>query len=226
MLSLGGGQSLPYNDGWLPSGAPGERMTMGNLKGMLRVGILVMLAAACAPPAPAPSSAPGGGAAASPVASPAPARASESRDTVQTFDDMGRDHIAPGAPVPAYNSNPPTSGPHSPRFVDWGIVDQLPPKEVMVHNMEHGGVIVWYNCQGGPQPMTPAQCQELRTNLSAVVQPRLAARKEIVMGAYADMQQRIALTAWGKLDAFDDFDAQRVARFIDTYERAFNPEGF
>ena len=199
-------------------------MTMAGLRGVFQIGILVLVAGACAPQA-APPPAPRAGAA-SPVAPSDRVPPAESGDTVQSFDDMGRDHIAAGAPAPTYNSNPPTSGPHSPRFVDWGIVDQLPPKEVMVHNMEHGGVIVWYNCQGGPSPLTSAQCQELRTNLAGVVQPRLAAKKEIVMGAYADMRQRIALTAWGKLDAFDEFDAQRVARFIDTYERAYNPEGF
>ena len=50
--------------------------------------------------------------------------------------------------------------------------------------------------------------------------------KEVVMSPYPDMNRRIALTSWGKLDAFDEFDAQRVSRFIDRYERAFNPEGF
>ena len=47
-----------------------------------------------------------------------------------------------------------------------------------------------------------------------------------MLGPYSEMPRRIALTAWTKLDTFDEFDAQRVERFIDTYERAFNPEGF
>lgn len=145
---------------------------------------------------------------------------------VQTFFDQGRQHLAPDQTFNQYNSNPPTSGPHSPIAARWGIYDQPVPKEVLVHNMEHGGVIVWYNCRGGPQPLTEAQCQELRNNLARVVQTYLSRGRLIVMTPYPDMPRRIALTAWTRLDAFDDFDEARLASFIERYERAFNPEGF
>src|SRR4051794_9781387 len=93
-------------------------------RGLLLAGILAAGALGCGPrTATAPASA-------SPSAL-ASSSATEPGSTVQTFDDMGRDHIGPGTPVPQYNSNPPTSGPHSPQFVDWGIFNQLPPKEVM-----------------------------------------------------------------------------------------------
>jgi hypothetical protein len=108
----------------------------------------------------------------------------------------------------------------------WGIHERLSPREVLIHNMEHGGVVVWYNCQGGQRPLTSTQCDALRRDLGRIVQVALDTGKLVVMGPYPQMNRRIALTAWTRLDSFDEFDARRVARFIDTYERAFNPEGF
>ena len=46
------------------------------------------------------------------------------------------------------------------------------------------------------------------------------------MAPYAGMEHLIALTAWRTLDAFDEFDGQRVQAFIDSFDRKFNPEGF
>lgn len=155
-----------------------------------------------------------------------PTAATEAVYPVQSFPDQGRQHLQPGQTFTGYNSNPPTSGPHSPAAAPWGIYDRPIPKEVLVHNMEHGGVVIWYNCQGGPQPLSERQCQELRDNLARVVQAFLGERKLVSMAPYPDMPRRLALTAWTKLDTFDEFDEARISSFIRHYERAFNPEGF
>lgn len=145
---------------------------------------------------------------------------------VQTFADQGRDHIPPGQVYDGYNSNPPTSGPHSSQAANWGVSEAELPKEVPVHNMEHGGVVIWYNCDGGPAPLDDSACQLLRTQLASVVRANLARRKMVLMTPYPHMPNRIALTAWRTLDAFDEFDQARVQAFIDAFERKFNPEGF
>lgn len=145
---------------------------------------------------------------------------------VQTFGDQGRDHFAPGQVYNDYNSNPPTSGPHASVFAQWGIYDVPQPKEQMVHNMEHGGAIVWYNCEGSPEPLSTEECAQLKNDLAAVVQPLIASGKRIVMTPYPNMPRRIALTAWRYLDTFDDFDAQRISTFIDTFVCHFDPEHF
>ncbi len=61
----------------------------------------------------------------------------------------------------AYNSNPPTSGPHLPSIAPWGIHTAPISKELQVHNLEDGGVIVQYNC--------PTGCPELVGQLKVVV---------------------------------------------------------
>jgi len=59
--------------------------------------------------------------------------------------DLGRKHIPIGEKV-EYNSNPPTSGPH---FEDWvraGIYESEKDDRNLVHSLEHGYIIMSYNC--------------------------------------------------------------------------------
>jgi len=44
------------------------------------------------------------------------------------------------------------------------------------------------------------------------------------MTEYGTMEQRIALTAWQYLDAFDEFDGARVRSFIDAFVCYSDPE--
>jgi hypothetical protein len=136
-----------------------------------------------------------------------------------------RGHFAVGEVYNGYNSNPPTSGPHAAVPATWGISDSPVPKEKGVHNMEHGGAVVWYNCNAAPA-LTSDQCTQLRNQLGQVVQQEYAAGNRVVMTPYDGMDHHIALTAWGFLDAFDDFDGERVRLFIETFECNYDPENF
>jgi hypothetical protein len=140
-------------------------------------------------------------------------------------DPGGRAHFAVGETYDDYNSNPPTSGPHT-AAVAPGVYDAPVPKESAVHNMEHSQVVVWYNCNGDPQPSDESACAALRQDLAAIVEEANENGKRILMTPYAEMDRRIALTAWQFLDAFDEFDAQRVRTFIDTFYCHTDLEGF
>jgi len=109
-------------------------------------------------------------------------------------------------PEQVYNSDPPTSGPHLPSIASWGIHTAPITKGLQVHNLEDGGVVVQFKC--------PAGCPELLEQLKAVV-GRYQTR--VILAPYPGMDRRIALTAWTRIDAFDEFDEKRIARFIDTY---------
>jgi hypothetical protein len=63
------------------------------------------------------------------------------------FPDQGNLHVAgPDTPHEKYNSDPPTSGPHLPYIAPWGVHTRPIPRELQVHNLEDGGVVVQYNC--------------------------------------------------------------------------------
>jgi hypothetical protein len=143
-----------------------------------------------------------------------------------------RSHLAAGVVYSDYTSDPPTSGPHLYIPAPWGISDLALPKEEPVHNMEHGGVVVWYNCNASAPapaaagPLGTDDCARLRADLSSVVAPAVQSGKYVLMTPYSSMDSRIALTAWGYLDKFSEFDAARVTKFIDTFECKFDPEHF
>jgi hypothetical protein len=124
--------------------------------------------------------------------------------------DQGRDHVLPGQPHPPYNTTPPTSGWHYPSTADWGIHTEPIPDELQVHNLEHGGILIQYNCQ----------CPDLVEKLAAIVKRYPS---HVILAPYPKMPYRIALTAWTRIDTLDDFDEARIVRFIEAY-RMRGPE--
>jgi hypothetical protein len=106
----------------------------------------------------------------------------------------------------AYNTSPPTSGPHLGSLADWGVHEEPIPNELQVHNLEDGGVIVHYNCPNG--------CSDLVGELEGIVE---GYHEGVILEPYPDMDTRIALTAWQRIDQFDEFDGERIERFIRAY---------
>jgi hypothetical protein len=86
------------------------------------------------------------------------ARADEAADAasceaVQTVGPYGNDdqtHVGDGA-IPAvpdlstYPSTPPTSGPHEVTTLPPGVYDSPPPIGPLIHSLEHGASVVWYD---------------------------------------------------------------------------------
>ena len=124
--------------------------------------------------------------------------------------DIGNMHIEEGTKSPVtYNSTPPTSGPHYSSLARWGIHTQPIPDELLVHNLEDGGVGIWYDC--------PAGCPELVKQLESIAQRY---HEGVLLAPYPGMDTRIALTAWNRIDRFHEFDEERVVRFIRAFQGA------
>lgn len=120
---------------------------------------------------------------------------------------QGNAHLpSADTPHPPYNSDPPTSGWHLPYLARWGEHTQPVPKELQVHNLEDGGVAVQYNCADG--------CPDLVARLRAIVNRY---PDKVLLAPYPGMDARIALTAWTRIDKFDEFDEARIVRFIEAY---------
>jgi hypothetical protein len=113
-------------------------------------------------------------------------------------------HVPLGAVHPPYNSDPPTSGPHTDGLATWGVHAEPIAREMQVHNLEDGGVAINYGC---------SDCPELVERLKAI-----AGRYDrVVLAPYPGLDRKIALTAWGKIDKFDEFDEARIVRFIKAH---------
>jgi hypothetical protein len=121
---------------------------------------------------------------------------------------VGWTHIQPPEKGDDYTTWPPTSGKHYEQPAREGVHDQPIPNEQQVHNLEHGQIVIQYTC---------ADCPELANQLKA-----FAARypRWVLVGPYPEPRvgARIALTAWGRIDTFDEYDEQRIVRFIEAYK--------
>lgn len=142
----------------------------------------------------------------------------------ETYASQGNLHIALGSVSPvAYNSTPPTSGPHYENLAAWGNQPQPIRYEHLVHNLEDGGVVVYYQCPDG--------CPEVVAELETVLEPYFAQGRNVVLTVndpawtlggsqplHQDMGAPIILTAWRKRLPLQTVDAEIIRAFIDRYE--------
>lgn len=143
---------------------------------------------------------------ASPPATIAVATAQGQCTPVQDFPTQGGTHIAPSEAHPPYNSNPPTSGWHWANPQDWGIYTTPQVQEQLVHNLEHGGIVIQY------RDLPTADLQQL-TNL---VQHD---RVHVILAPYPDLPagSTVALTAWTHLQLCNGVNEAAITRFITTF---------
>lgn len=140
----------------------------------------------------------------------------------QRIADAGAAHVAPGQEHPPYTSTPATSGPHYVQPlapVRWGVHGATLDPEEYVHNLEHGGIGVFYDC--------PEGCDELVQQLSDLVNEAVDNGGKVLMAPHPGMDSRIALAAWTFLDTFDQFEEDRIRNFVEAHHNSPNsPEPF
>ncbi len=112
-----------------------------------------------------------------------------------------------------YTSNPPTSGGHSRRWVDAGFHDRTQTPSMLVHNLEHGNIVIYYDRLD----------DAVRAQLDAWASMYRGQWSGIVVTPKAGLGQEVVLTAWTRMLRLDPFDAASAAAFIDKY-RGRGPE--
>lgn len=60
--------------------------------------------------------------------------------------DLGQEHVTDITGI-EYNSNPPTSGKHFPVWAKKGVYDRVLSDGYLIHSLEHGYIVVSYNCE-------------------------------------------------------------------------------
>lgn len=144
-----------------------------------------------------------------------------------------RTDLLPGAPVAVENihvetavdysdySNPPTYGPHheflagiTPRPT--GVYSGEQPDEDLVHNLEHGNVVITYH----PNLIS----HDDRHRLEDLVRDG-GTDAGVLLAPRADNDHAIAVASWAHLLTLDSFDAVQIGDFINT-NRGHAPEGY
>jgi hypothetical protein len=128
--------------------------------------------------------------------------------------DERAEHVPDGTVI-EYSTRPPTSGKH---YNDWyrsyGVVEQGVPPGNWVHNLEHGAVVLLYNCPEGC-PELAQQIKDFHASLPAGRNSKRGVARLLAI-PHTDMDHKLAVVAWGRLLELDEFDAAKIRQFYDA----------
>jgi len=115
---------------------------------------------------------------------------------------------------PEYNSSPPTSGWYQDipdESIVWGeTMEELKPEKQVAY-LRKGAVLIQYNCFF---KQSIDQCTELRDNLRVIVNRY---PEGVVQAHNENIETLFALSSWGWLDTFDEYDELRIEDFIQMH---------
>ena len=133
------------------------------------------------------------------------------------YPNQGNFHLSSlDEPHAAYNSTPPSSGPHFGSLGAWGVAEVPIPPELFIHNLEDAGVVFVYNCPDG--------CDEVVSGLATLLDER--SESTLMVTSYDGLirdpdgkDYQAAAIAWGRVLYFDDVEASRaeIDDFIGLY---------
>jgi hypothetical protein len=157
-----------------------------------------------------------------PAGAPAGAAASGAATTDASASVVGHsvpteppNHVPQDAPL-NYNTRPPTSGMHYPTWIQtYGMFDPAPPTGNWVHNLEHGAVVILYNCPDG----CPDVVQQLSDLYPKLPRGRNAqgGRPRVLILPYTDMDTKIAAVSWGWLLQQDQLNPDELIDFVEQH---------
>ena len=123
---------------------------------------------------------------------------------------MTSTHIPADSDPGEYNSDPPTSGPHYADEARAGFYDTNSyqyPAEYLVHNLEHGYVIFWYNCG----LLDDDACTELKSQIKSVMDE--FNNVKVIAYPWDSLDVPVAMTSWGRLHKMKTFNEAQARAF-------------
>lgn len=125
------------------------------------------------------------------------------------------DHVPVDSNPGTYYSDPPTSGPHYASQLDAGFYEKSDLEEIgpypvgyLVHNLEHGYVIFWYNCD----LLEEEECIDLKGEILEVMDD--ANNFKVIAFPWATIDVPVVLTSWGRLQRFETFDIEAASSYV------------
>lgn len=125
------------------------------------------------------------------------------------------DHVPEGADPGPFNSDPPTSGRHYAQEFTAGFYDESSteaqldyPEGYLIHNLEHGYSIFWYNCN----LLDEADCEDLKSQVKGVMDDVNGFK--VIAFPRDSIDTPLVMTSWGQLQRFESFDADLARNFI------------
>jgi hypothetical protein len=137
-------------------------------------------------------------------------------------------HVPEGTKI-EYNSNPPCSGSHYPIWAAFQEYDKPIERPYLVHDMEHGAVVLLYNCAlakpNAPCPGLVDQLRKVRDALPTDPGCDATTRVRVVIAPDPGLDVPVAAATWGFTYKADCVDAPTLEQFAkDHYAKG--PEDF
>jgi hypothetical protein len=118
---------------------------------------------------------------------------------------LSRQHVPDGTKI-TYNSNPPSSGKHYNLPQDAGIYTTAPADGHLVHSLEHGAIILWYN----PQQVSKQQLMQLTKLFKSINLDKK------IMTPRLNLPTPVALSSWGRVLKLKTTDEKQIKAFFNT----------
>jgi len=137
--------------------------------------------------------------------------------------DEGRTHVDPST-SPTYKSYPPASGPHYSAQgiapVPWQTIGTSSSPLVegqYIHNLEHGGIAILYNCPTGTDCTTLKNSLENYVKNLVPIEPTYNEPKIVITPYSQGMQKKVALVAWDYIQFLDSYDQSAITQFYENH---------
>lgn len=134
-----------------------------------------------------------------------------------------RNHVPIGSDPGPYYSNPPAGGNHydtpwPAHFYQESELAALPvhPEGYLVHSLEHGYVIFWYNCN-----IPGTDCAALKKDIQTVMDE--TGGTKLIAFPWSSMNVPLAMTSWGRIENFTTLDLAKMKLFVER-NRLHSPE--
>lgn len=125
------------------------------------------------------------------------------------------EHVPEGDDPGPFITDPPTSGPHYASEFEAGFYESSDPQVnvpypegYLIHNLEHGYVIFWYNCE----IITEGACSNLKGGILNVMSE--FNNFKLIAFPWSTADAPLVMTSWGQLQEFQAYDAERARNFI------------
>lgn len=122
-------------------------------------------------------------------------------DNSVVYANLGREHIEAGDPHDPYNSNPPTSGPHT-SSISTGVYTRAFPDENLIHNLEHGHI--WLSYRDADDSEALSMLRSLQSQFPGLV----------VVTYRPENDARVTAAAWLRLLNLDELNRDEILAFV------------
>ncbi len=111
-------------------------------------------------------------------------------------------HLAADETFDGYETNPPTSGVHRGQTSPWGSYREAPDHETLVHNLEHGGIIIHY------KDLSDEEIDEVDAFADSFIDG-------VISIPNPEIEKPIALASWRHMQQCDELNTKAIEGFID-----------